>query len=489
MEYKSFFQLSYPLDIHPQIELKKSKSYSPKKELVKKYDKLITEFKKSDDDTKKLFNEINYFKNNIVDNFFYELIPIDLVGEFPNMLFDTLDIDIYKTKPLFRHMTKEFREKNYKMIKTNVYGEVIYHQIKDLPYCKRMEKTYILHIQFLYYLFEYLQIGGYYFTAMHLCSEKQIEYIYLLSLFFEKVILIEGLHILALRYRGESIVSKKKLEEIIKKKIFHIEPKPKIDDMMRYINISLEIECKFYDYLLKKQNKQLYEFVYKKLLKSFMEINPDHGNIMKIYEEMEKKQIENKKIKFNILKDYEKEMKKSTNLLKYFLKKTKWPYEYQSNILEIGMGLGFFTRVILKSIEKSDSHFIAIDPYQKIIWNDMGVKDLKPSLKIEFIIESYISSLPKILNKMGPSKFNLIFIHQYDKFDKIMYLLLFCKVLLKINGYLIFMKSTYQVYQKIIDFIDTNYLFLKKIEDKDGLIVYQKVSEDLRLEEKNLYLF
>lgn len=489
MEYKFYFQLSYPLDIHAKIKFKKSKSYSPKKEFVKRYDELITQFKKSDDDIQRLFNEINLFKHNIVNDFFYELIPMDLVGEFPTMVFNTFDIKLNKTKPYFFNLGVEYREKSYKMIKTNVYGEIIYQKIKNLPYCKRMETTYLLHIKNLYYLFEYLQIGGYYFTAMHPCGDKQIEYYYLLSLFFEKIIMIDSLHILCLRYRGELVVTKKELEEIICKKVFYIEPKPKIHDLIKYMNSFFVYECKFYEYLLNKKKKQLYELVSKQLLICLMEINPDHHHIMKIDEETKKIRIENKKIKFNLIKDYKTENKKSILLLKKYINKKKAPYEYESNILEIGMGLGIFTNIILESIEKSNFNFIIIDPYQKIIWNDIGLNQIKKLSNIEIFNESYITSLPKIVNQRGSNYFNIIFIHQYDKFDKMMYLLFFCKVFLQINGYLIFMKSAYQVYEKIIDFIDTNYLFLKKIEEKDGLMIYQKISEDQRLEEKNMYLF
>jgi predicted O-methyltransferase YrrM len=216
-----------------------------------------------------------------------------------------------------------------------------------------------------------------------------------------------------------------------------------------------------------------------------MEINPDNINIIQIQNEMDKI----KGLKINLIQDYEKEKKRSLLYLQKFIKTNLKDAQFTKSILEIGMGLGVYTKYLKEALEsfKIDTKLYVIDPNQKTIWKDMGVEYVKKKKDMIMMNESLITALPKIVNTSV--RFDVVLIHQYDKFDIMMYVLLFSKVLLRKNGYLIFVKSVYTVLEKIIDFMDGNYLFLKKIEDKNGFIIYQKIMEDNRLEEKNVYLF
>ncbi len=486
MENKSFFVFSYPMNIYPEIVYKKTikEKEGPNKKLADRYDECIQKYKKSDDDIKKIFFEMNAIKHNMVNNFFYELLPYN-AEENPLLYFTSLEINIHKTKPIFEILGKIQNESKYKLIRTNIVGEEIYQMIKNLSYCKRMEKIQKLHLQYLYYLYEYLEIGGYYFTTLYPCSDKQVEYFYLLSLLFKKIIFVGELWVLCIGYLGESRISKKQLEKIINEKYFSILPKPNMKEFVQYINRQLSKECNFYNYLLKKQNRQLYIFMYKNMLNYLMEINPDNIKIMKIQDEMDKI----KGIKINVIQDYEKEKKRSLLYLQKFIKTNLKDAQFTKSILEIGMGLGVYTKYLKEALEsfKSDSKLYVIDPNQKTIWKDMGVEYVKKKKDMMMMNESLITALPKIVNTSV--SFDIILIHQYDKFDIMMYVLLFSKILLRTNGYLIFVKSVYTVLEKIINFMDGNYLFFKKIEDKNGFIIYQKIMEDNRLEEKNVYLF
>lgn len=102
--------------------------------------------------------------------------------------------------------------------------------------------------------------------------------------------------------------------------------------------------------------------------------------------------------------------------------------------LEVGLAYGCSSSYITSA--RQDTHVI-IDPYQKELWNDVGLKNLSVLELLKFVkFENDLSHnvLPKLL-KNG-DKFDFIFIDALHLFDHTMVEFYFADLLLNHNGFI-----------------------------------------------------
>ncbi len=502
MNYDSFFYLEYPKDIYAEIKLKECKltdgkhNFEKDLKLFKKASDLKEEVKKQRDKNE-MINiyekkaEKLYQKEGSLRNL---ILPFKNINPIPSFGFKKIDINIKKDKPSFDDgMINLGKKKQFKGFSWLMYNHEIYDILENENYCERTKKLYLFHIKLIYYLFEYLELNGIFFLVITNCVEKNyIEYIYLLSLLFKKVVLIKrenNIYILCLDFVGQQKISKEQIENIIKNKgNFCIEPKPDLENMMNFLKRNIQFEIKLENLLLKKQYNKYLELNLEKYIKFITDVDVDHIRLLKllnIYEEETNKNEKKKMLK--IIEDKKKkEIKEIEKLNKEFLTR----YVRNFNILEIGMGSGVFTKNLIKNLR--NENLIIIDENQKKDWNSIGIKysgieDSKKNIKL--YEESSILCLPKILNDYYAHNFKIIFIHNFKNFDYMIYDMVFINKLICINGYLIIDKSSYNHVHEFIKYIELNYPFYKKIKNDSDLTIFQYVPISSDLRPQNFYSF
>ena len=124
--------------------------------------------------------------------------------------------------------------KKYRKMGSVMLGEKIFKEIRKYDYCKRNELTTKVRLVILYRLYDLLEIGGSFYTSvLTVCDIDEIEYIYLLSLLFDTIVMIDKYHIQCYQYLGEERISKKEFKERLYKP-FHIHPKPDVESLFSY---------------------------------------------------------------------------------------------------------------------------------------------------------------------------------------------------------------------------------------------------------------
>jgi predicted O-methyltransferase YrrM len=148
--------------------------------------------------------------------------------------------------------------------------------------------------------------------------------------------------------------------------------------------------------------------------------------------------------------------------------------------LEVGMAFGISAFYILSN---ENTELISIDPFQKIQWNDNGVKLLKEfnfTSRHECIYEKSYVALPDLVQKEGEQKYDFIFIDGWHTFDYTLIDFFYADKLLKIGGIIIIDDALHKGVEKSLKYITTNYKFYKKIDSPITVGCYKKIKEDNR---------
>ena len=217
--------------------------------------------------------------------------------------------------------------------------------------------------------------------------------------------------------------------------------------------------------------------------------------------------LELKKIKINgKYIDINSNIKKEEGVLLYKLIK----YSKANKILELGMDYGISSLFILQSLKYFNNKYndadgnyklVSIDPYQKNYWQEIGLENLKKSHLIshhKLKEDSSYIVLPELIKKN--KIYDIIFIDGWHTLDYVSSDLLksshFIKSgwnsidyilndilnsyhLVKIDGYLVINNVLNPGISKILNYVETNYPFLKKIEtDIKAIAVYLKMDKD-----------
>jgi predicted O-methyltransferase YrrM len=152
-------------------------------------------------------------------------------------------------------------------------------------------------------------------------------------------------------------------------------------------------------------------------------------------------------------------------------------------VLEIGMANGISalymcsalkelnlqTRTKAKSSEQSSNlELISIDPFQKSQWENTGIQTLRNAglLKYHTLIEEldYLA-LPKLLKKVGPGYFDMIFIDGNHLFDYTVLDFFFAEKLVKIGGIIVIDDIKHENTGKGYKYIQKNYINLMEIKN------------------------
>ncbi len=505
IKFNNFFILKYPETINPLIKYTKCNDIKDSNfKLFKQFEKNLGEINKKREYDERLSETQGEIlglirnKHNII-----EYIFLPFIKKSVHLYFDKLNIQINKDKPLIK-IGEEYvsvKDKHF-AIKTNTYSANIYTVIKNMDYCERQKNTYLYRLKVLYYLYNILELGGIYYTAIsNYCDISEIEYIYLLSLLFEKIIFLKHNHIYCINFLGEKRLNKNDLKKIIKKGKFCIEPKFEVNDLMNYLNNNIKKIIYEQKLLLKGEYKKFKLEIFKGALSLYLELGLNHEYVSDVIDnykakllfENDTKNVNNyiNDIVINVLK---KNKKDDLLLIKKILKE-KSNFSHYLSILEVGMGYGFYTKEILDLLDKDKNNLkrlIVIDSNQKKRWDNIGLKNIENCNKKYFTLlncneeKQCFELLSKKYEKMT---FDLIILHEYSSYESLMYQLYNILPNLGVNSYLMFEKTILFQVQKVIEYIENNLLFLEKIPNKYGIPLFKKINDDKRILSRNFYEF
>jgi predicted O-methyltransferase YrrM len=367
-------------------------------------------------------------------------------------------------------------DKKYKYILQNMVSYSMYDKIKNLNYCDREEFIYNYKLTYISYFFKILEVGGSVLIAIfNYCDPNTINIIYLLTILFDKVILFNGTFIFC---EGFLYLNSGLTPEIIlglKDKSFTITNKTDIYQLIEYINSNIK-DCIRID--KKLLDGDVDSFLDDRIKKYFLQM--DEAKIQPDNEML-------KKFKIGIIKDYRRIIIESK--IKKIHSGIKSP-EMESienlilnnnlvNCLEIGMAFGTSAITILSN---NKCKLISIDPFQTTQWESNGIKLVKEFgyEKRHTLIEkkSYVA-LPELLDKKVPL-FDFIFIDGWHTFDYTLVDFFYSNLLLRVGGFIMIDDALHHGVSNCMKYLNSNYLFYKKMDSIKTIGVYKKIKEDNR---------
>ena len=266
--------------------------------------------------------------------------------------------------------------------------DILYKYLKKKNNTAKNNFYFNYKIKILLLLYDILEENGNFLLSFdNYILQQNIEIIYLLLILFKDVLILSGRYFLCSSFYPK-ITKREFIKKIVNKK-FDISPKPKLDELIKYLEKSFKYNVKILTLLEKKDFDKLDDIYYRSYL---YYINKISGRIAQselteiliyfnnFYSQIVKKSYNKNSDKLIDIKNAvgKEEGKYLNNLLKKFkLKKC----------LEVGLAFGISSINILSAIYKFGGTLVSIDPNQSGKWNNMGKK---------LIINSGLESITKL---------------------------------------------------------------------------------------------
>jgi predicted O-methyltransferase YrrM len=316
-------------------------------------------------------------------------------------------------------------------------------------------------------------------------SELISNLLYLLSLLFNEVIIVNYTLIICLDYN----IDNKYINDIInldEKDYLFVKIKKDIDKLYEYaVNIQM-LKKRFIELCIDKDEINLFKELYNTFLSYSHDpfiIKHDHNKLF--YKYIQLHLIENSKRIFIKDKNQTTEIKLHSSIKKEEGKNImNIIKKYNLKIcLEIGMAFGISASYIL--LADKDVNLISIDPFQKepTQWNSVGLKLLKQlgiSERHHYIGEKSYISLPKLLSTYNENYFDFIFIDGWHTFDYTLIDFFYADKLLRIGGIILIDDAFHKGVAKFVRYIQNNYKNYDKIETHKTLAGFKKLKNDTR---------
>ncbi len=495
----SYYLLEYPKDINYEIKFNKKLNFSWDKQLFDNLDKTKNYYKK-------LYGVQNYRDKMRTENhlFNFNFRP------FYQGLFDlqndniiTLNIKkIIKLKDIKKNSddhdskdyccklrrfrfktdisTKNLKDKKFEFIWSNMLDLNQDEMIKLglLKNCDVLEIVYYSNLSLIDKLYTYLELGGRLYFALfeQPCNKKSVEIIYLLSLLFDKVLIMGGKEFLCIGYKGEEGISRKEFKKIKESKSFSIEPKVGLEDMRKYYKIVVNSDINRIKYLVTSQYNKLFPFEFDKGIKDILYSNYQSKHFMHFIAKLEL--MFDKNIDYIYLYKYlEKEFKGQLNNLEKIISDKIKKNSLEKgliNIIEIGVGLGLYTKVLvdLNKKYKNDIKLIINDDEDKKK-NMINFSKDYISNKIKINDDNLKSFISDILKKQE-NKIDIILLNKTYEFDIIKKELKNIILLMKGGGLLIIDRSVNESNLELNSYIKDNINSVKDLSNK-YFYIYQKI--------------
>ena len=472
MEYFYKFQR---LNDEYKIVTKKNNDETYINDTFIKFDNLKNQIKQTQNENISYLYINLYIHNRDLVPYLYKLFNINNKEAYSLLNKEDKNI-FYLYKWYYNHKLENIDPNN--KVNTVFYNNqsgVVYHKIKDLPYCKRESLLYTNRIDAILQLFNCLEIGGtFYITSYGYCDSRTIELLYILSFMFEYIVIYKSFNIFC--YNFNPVITARHVKKLLSKHN-SIEPKHGYDKLMKYLNNSVKYDIDTFNLILKQNEDEVILKTFNETLALVKYINPDLINDFLISHNL------------NLMKYFkrlyiDKQIVKTTSGINNAEGNTISTIIQENNFktcLEIGMAYGLSSFYILMN---KNTSLISIDPYQTSQWNNNGVKLLtqfKFIKRHKLYKETNYVALPKILSKYKANYFDFIFIDGFHTFDYTLFDFFYSNFLLKIGGIIIIDDALHYGVNKCIKYIETNYLSYTKLISSPTIAIFKKKSEDNRI--------
>lgn len=338
--------------------------------------------------------------------------------------------------------------------------------------------SYISYINILSKLYQILDENGNILFIMNYPSNKYIYFIYLLSLLFEEVYILDRWGIFAKKFKKKMEFIKQIIQIKNNNYDFQCINMKKYKELILFLKKHMVLDIFIRNILLKDKNqfhKLRNFFVILERKETGFNLTPEHINEIKnIIHFFLKTNLNNKE---SIRKVFIQTP--DINILEKIIDKN----QYKKG-LEIGFIYGLKSISLLENRDINLKSIVTEDIVSKNvikIMNKMIIKNKKNDLNSYHRIykESKYIVLSEFLEKK--EKFNFIIIQDKNLFDDVLFNFTFGNQLLEENGIIVIMNAQFNPVQLCIQYIEKNMLFYEKIESTATMVIFKKKRNDNRV--------
>jgi predicted O-methyltransferase YrrM len=367
-------------------------------------------------------------------------------------------------------------DKKFDYIFLDKFSTKLLDKIKNLKYEEKQTFLYKYFLTLISYFFDILEEKGSVFIIFYNYNEAAtIEILYLLSCLFEKITIYEGNNIYCSNFLyKKSTIDQEDFKRILSKNNYIIEPKHNIKELIKYLENCYINENNKYNLLINNKIDEYIDLEFNDIYNSILFLYKDKDKILHYYKQIlhffKRIILENK-----IIKIHSSIGDKEGQYINFIIEKYK-----SKKCLEIGMAFGISAFYILSNLNTT---LISIDPFQKIQWNNNGIKLLKEfgyEKRHKCILKKSYEALPEILKKEGEKSFDFIFIDGWHTFDYTLIDFFYANLLLKVNSIIVIDDALHPGVKKCINYLDSNYKFYEKLDSPKTLACYLKIKDDDR---------
>jgi predicted O-methyltransferase YrrM len=320
---------------------------------------------------------------------------------------------------------------------------------------------------------KYLNINGRaLFTPLSYSTmfEQDYQFMYILKLVFDKVVLIRNGHSIGIGFKGvpDEVL---KIEDYVRTNV-------DITSLGKFILHNIKnLDIKWKTYLINRDFTNYFKFIHKIYLENKKFLN------FKIHV------IDNDINLFSIRK-VQKDPKNISKYLTAGINEEEGTFLYDlilkhscKKIIEIGMANGISAAYITSALKhQKDGILISIDPFQSTQWKSTGLellRDIETKSYHKLIEKKSLEALPELL-KRNAGMIDMVFVDGWHTFDYTLVDIFFAVFLLKIGGILVIDDALHPGVKNTLEYLDTNYTMLRRITSPRSFGAYLKFKDDTR---------
>jgi predicted O-methyltransferase YrrM len=320
---------------------------------------------------------------------------------------------------------------------------------------------------------KYLNLDGYaQFTgsSRRKIFKQDYVFIYLLKLCFKRVVIFRTKVFMCIGFKGvpQSILNIKGYVDI----------DTDITPLRKFVRKNIQkIDIVWKTYIANNDFKSFFNFVHT----SFLE----NKKLLNLYIDL----IDNNETLFAI-----RQVKKNPNRINQYLRagindeEGKYLFDLvikneSKKLVEIGMANGISAAYMAAALKQQKAGIlVSIDPFQTSQWKSNGldlIATMKAKTHHKLIQEKSYEALPKLL-KRNQDKIDLVFIDGWHTFDYTLVDIFYSVLLLRIGGILVIDDALHPGVANTLQYLDRNYIMLKRLVSPSSFGAYEKIKEDTR---------
>jgi hypothetical protein len=418
----------------------------------------------------------NFYNINIENRFYFRHNKLNIKN--PGFFREDLFLNKNLTLENIKQMKKN---KPVKIIYATMKSNRVFRKMKLKNICIRESMVYPYNLNFIHSFFDVLEPSGNFFThTFNYCKSETIEFVYLLALLFEYVVINDGIYIYCHNFLPNYRLNQKDVYQLIKHRYFDIKQKPQYNEFIKYITSIFKARYinvkKGYDPIINiKFNTQNIYFELFDLIYVYDFINKFNSiHILDDIREYLHNYIKNNSVLKFINHHY------TTLYIQYllYLKKFVKKYNHIQNILEIDIGWGIQTLFLLNDSQLNLKKYDNFDFNQSLLkFKDIQwvKKNICTKHKNIFKFSKFnpLSILPKFIQQNN--SYDLILINNMYNSDDFMLKFIYFDQLVKPNGFIFIYNILNYKFINFYFYVLNEYKNYKIIFDNKNILVLQKI--------------